>query len=245
MKNQIEDQGNLSILIAEDDMNLGFILKEFLSLQGFETVLCHDGIEALETFSKQFFNLCVLDVMMPKMDGFAVAKEIRELDPDIPIVFLTAKSLQEDLIKGFKMGCDDYITKPFSTEELNLRIKAVMKRCSSQSAPSILGHQIVMIGSVEFDMGNLTLVVNNEKKLLTRKEAELLKLLYDNKNEIVKREVATSTIWKKSTYFIGRSMDVFITRLRKHLSSDPAISILNVHGSGFRLTIEEEEDSTH
>lgn len=244
MKNQIEDQGNLSILIAEDDMNLGFILKEFLSLQGFETVLCHDGIEALEAFSKQYFNICVLDVMMPKMDGFAVAKEIRELDPDIPIVFLTAKSLQEDLIKGFKMGCDDYITKPFSTEELNLRIKAVMKRCSSQSSPSILGHQIVMIGSVEFDMGNLTLVVNKEKKLLTRKEAELLKLLYDNKNKIVKREVATSTIWKKSTYFIGRSMDVFITRLRKHLSSDPAISILNVHGSGFRLTIE-EEDSPH
>ncbi|MBE0638361.1 MAG: response regulator transcription factor [Bacteroidales bacterium] len=241
MKKQIEDQHPISILIAEDDMNLGFVLKDFLSLQGFDAVLCRDGIEAIETFRKKFFNLCVLDVMMPKLDGFAVAKEIRDINPDVPIIFLTAKSLQEDLIKGFKIGCDDYITKPFSTDELNLRIKAVMKRCSNLAAPSLLGYQVVMIGSVEFDMGNLTLKVKDEKKILTRKEGELLKLLYDNKNKIVKREIATGEIWKNSTYFSGRSMDVFITRLRKYLSSDPAISIINVHGSGFKLIIEEED----
>lgn len=237
----MEDNSHVSILIAEDDLNLGLVLKDFLSISGYNAVLCRDGEEATEVFKSQHFNICVLDVMMPKKDGFTLAKEIRSVNPDVPIVFLTAKSLQEDLMKGFKIGCDDYITKPFSTDELNLRIKAVLKRCSNATAPSLLGSQIVMVGAVEFDMSNLILRTKDGEKHLTRKEAELLKVLIDNKNKTLKRDVLTSEIWKQSTYFSGRSMDVFITRLRKYLSSDPAVSIINVHGSGFRLQIDTDE----
>ena len=236
-----EETSNISILIAEDDMNLGLVLTDFLTMKGYNTTLCRDGSEAIEAYRKKFFNLCVLDVMMPKKDGFTLAREIREINPEVPIVFLTAKSLQDDLMKGFKLGCDDYITKPFSTDELNLRIRAVLKRCSNLTAPSVMGKHVVMIGSVEFDMGNLTILVNGEKIYLTRKEAELLKMLYENKNQVVKRDEAAMEIWKHHNYFVGRSMDVFIARLRKYLSSDPAISIFNVHGTGFKLIVDEEQ----
>jgi DNA-binding response OmpR family regulator len=237
----MEDNSHISILIAEDDLNLGVVLKDFLSISGYNTTLCRDGEEAIEVFNNQQFNICVLDVMMPKKDGFTLAREIRSINSDIPIIFLTAKSLQEDLMKGFRIGCDDYITKPFSTEELNLRIKAVLKRCSNVTAPGLLGNEVVMVGSVEFDMSNLLLRTKDGEKHLTRKEAELLKVLIDNKNKTLKRDVLTSEIWKQSNYFSGRSMDVFIARLRKYLSSDPAVSIINVHGSGFRLQIDEDE----
>lgn len=239
MKKATDETSNISILIAEDDLNLGLLLTDFLTMKGYHTTLCRDGKEALEAYRRTFFNLCVLDVMMPKKDGFTLAKEIREINPEVPIVFLTAKSLQDDLMKGFKIGCDDYITKPFSTDELNLRIKAVLKRCSNLTAPSVMGNQVVMIGSVEFDMGNLLIHVKEEKIYLTRKEAELLKMLYENKNDVVKRDDAANQIWKHHNYFIGRSMDVFIARLRKYLSSDPSISIINVHGSGFKLLVDE------
>jgi len=228
---------NITILIAEDDLNLGLVLKDFLSMQGYNTVLCRDGNEALEVFKKSVFSLCVLDIMMPKKDGFELAKAIRKIDADIPIVFLTAKSLQEDLIKGFKTGCDDYITKPFSTEELNYRIKAILRRCTSRGTPAKLGNARINIGKFEFDQGNLSLVAEGFSKRLTRKEAELLKLLIEHKNQILRREVAMSEVWDESNYFISRSMDVFITRLRKYLSSDPSISIVNVHGSGFMLQV--------
>lgn len=234
------EKHQVSVLIAEDDMNLGLVVKDFLTLHGYHVVLCRDGEEALESFKKHIFNICVLDIMMPKKDGFSLAKDIRKVNPEIPIVFLTAKSLQEDVMKGFGIGCDDYITKPFSSEELNLRIKAVMKRCSNLPAPGVLGSKVVMIGSVQFDMGNLILKTRDGEKRLTRKEAELLRVLYENKNKNVKRYSATNEVWKESNYFSGRSMDVFIARLRKYLSSDPAVSIVNVHGTGFRLQVDEE-----
>jgi DNA-binding response OmpR family regulator len=237
----MEDNSHISILIAEDDLNLGLVVKDFLSLSGYNAVLCRDGEEAIEVFRNLHFNICVLDVMMPKKDGFTLAREIRSINPDIPVIFLTAKSLHEDLMKGFRIGCDDYITKPFSTEELNFRIKAVLKRCSNITSPSLLGSQVVMVGAVEFDMSNLLLRTKDGEKHLTRKEAELLKVLFDNKNRILKRDVLTSEIWKQNNYFAGRSMDVFIARLRKYLSSDPAVSIVNVHGSGFKLQIDEDE----
>lgn len=227
----------ITVLIAEDDLNLGLVLKDFLSIQGYATVLCRDGNEALEVFKKSAFNLCVLDIMMPKKDGFELARAIRKLDADIPIIFLTAKSLQEDVIKGFKTGCDDYITKPFSTEELNFRIKAILRRCTSRGTPAKLGNAKISIGKFDFDQGNLLLTAEGFSKRLTRKEAELLKLLIEHKNQILRREVAMSEVWDESNYFISRSMDVFITRLRKYLSSDPSISIVNVHGSGFMLQV--------
>ncbi|NCC71938.1 MAG: response regulator transcription factor [Sphingobacteriia bacterium] len=242
MTNQITNLLPVSILIAEDDLNLGILLSDYLTMQGYQSKLCRDGKEALEIFGKTNFNLCVLDVMMPKMDGFTLAKEIREIRQDIPIIFLTAKSLQEDVMKGFKLGCDDYITKPFNTEELNLRIKAVLKRCSNAGAPGFLGSQTVILGNTTFDMGNLMISYNDKKTYLTRKEAELLKLLWENKNNLVEREKATGKIWKQSTYFSGRSMDVFVARLRKYLSPDPSVSIVNVHGTGFKLIIDEGQE---
>ncbi len=227
----------IKILIAEDDLNLGLVLKDFLALQGYDATLCRDGNDALETFNQSRFDLCVLDIMMPKKDGFELAGTIRKSNVDIPIIFLTAKSLQEDLIKGFKTGCDDYITKPFSTEELSFRIKAILRRCTTMGTPAKLGDRIINIGKFVFDPSNLSLASDDFSKRLTRKEAELLKLLFEHKGQILRRDVAMSEVWDESSYFIGRSMDVFITKLRKYLSSDPAISIVNVHGSGFMLQV--------
>ncbi len=229
------------ILLVEDDANLSLVLKDYLEMLGYETVVKKDGEEGLSTFKEDVFNLCILDVMMPKKDGFTLAQEIRNLDNDIPIIFLTAKTLKEDRITGFKMGCDDYITKPFSTEELSLRIEAILKRCVVQYRHDIIP-KIFEIGKYRFDHENMTLIYENINKTLTRKEAALLKLLCKNKNQLVTRDFALKQIWGSNDYFIGRSMDVFIAKLRKLLSYDNDISIKNIHGTGFKLEINNSKD---
>ncbi len=228
-----------TILLAEDDPNLGILLRDFLQIVGYRVLLCSDGQAALAKFSDQV-DICVLDVMMPRMDGFTLSAEIRAKNPMIPVIFLTAKSLPEDRIKGFKSGCDDYITKPFSTEELQLRIEAILRRCqrNSRSMPWQPG-DVLQIGTFSFDHSNLTLKQGSDTATLTRKEADLLLLLARHKNQLLTREFTLKAIWGTDDYFIGRSMDVFITKLRKHLKGDPSIAITNVHGVGFRLEVPE------
>jgi two-component system, OmpR family, response regulator len=229
------------ILLVEDDPNLSLILVDYLEMLTYETVLCKDGIHGLNTFKSAQFDLCLLDVMMPKKDGFTLAEDIRKLNQDVPIIFLTAKSLKEDRIRGFKTGCDDYITKPFNTEELSLRIDAVLKRTMIKDKIATQEKQEVFeIGIFKFDYTNMTLTSPSIKNNLTRKESDLLKMLCDNKNLLLKRETALKSIWGDDNYFIGRSMDVFIKKLRKYLKEDPNISITNVHGAGFKLEIEEK-----
>jgi DNA-binding response OmpR family regulator len=204
-------------------------------------VLKKDGEEGLLAFKEEDFNLCILDVMMPKKDGFTLAQDIRNLDKDIPIIFLTAKTLKEDRITGFKAGCDDYITKPFSTEELSLRIEAILKRCVVQYRQESIP-KVFEIGKYRFDHENMLLLFEDTEKTLTRKEAALLKLLCKNKNQLVTREFALKQIWGSNDYFIGRSMDVFIAKLRKMLSQDADIAIKNIHGTGFKLEVNDKED---
>ncbi len=228
-----------NILLVEDDPNLSILLKDFLEMIGYEIRLHHDGQSALDELRSKI-DLCILDIMMPVKDGFTLAGEIRAKEPDMPIIFLTAKTMQEDRIKGLKMGCDDYITKPFSTEELHLRIEAVLRRCRRKEATNEIHYEkIITIGKFVFDASNLLLTFSDGTVTLTRKEAELLFLLCQHKNQLVTREFALKKIWGSDDYFIGRSMDVFITKLRKHLKQDPDISITNVHGVGFRLEVPE------
>jgi DNA-binding response OmpR family regulator len=229
------------ILLVEDDANLSLVLKDYLEMLGYETILKKDGDEGLQAFKDEDFNLCILDVMMPKKDGFTLAQDIRDLDTDIPIIFLTAKTLKEDRITGFKMGCDDYITKPFSTEELSLRIEAILKRCVVQYRQENIP-KIFEIGKYSFDHENMVLYFEETEKTLTRKEAALLKLLCKNKNQLVTRDFALKQIWGSNDYFIGRSMDVFIAKLRKMLSQDPDITIKNIHGTGFKLEVNSTKD---
>jgi len=237
--NTITKGNAFSILLAEDDPNLSIVLKDYLEIIGYRVTLCENGIEALEAFNANYFDLCIIDVMMPKKDGFSLAEDIRKNNEMIPIIFLTAKSLKEDRVKGFSIGCDDYITKPFSTEELSLRIKAIMKRCMLRDphANTPVGG-IYKIGHYLFDYENLILSLNNKEVKLTRKEASLLKLLAERVNQILPRDLALKKIWGRNDYFYARSMDVFITKLRKHLKDDPDISIINVHGTGFKLYID-------
>lgn len=229
-----------TIMLVEDDPNLSTLLRDFLEIIGYKVMLFNDGRSALDHFSSEV-DLCVLDIMMPFKDGLTLSGEIKAISPEMPIVFLTAKSLQEDRIKGFKAGCDDYITKPFSTEELHLRIEAILRRCRRQEDASLLpGEKMIPIGEYAFDSFNMTLTYQNEEGItLTRKEADLLLLLSKHKNQLLTREFALKKIWGTDDYFIGRSMDVFITKLRKHLKQDPKISITNVHGVGFRLEVPE------
>ena len=232
---EITDQ---AILLVEDDPNLSMVLQDYLELQGYRILHCKDGVEGSDVFSKGRFDLCILDIMMPKKDGFTLAEEIRRIDEDIPIIFLTAKSMKEDRIKGFKSGCDDYITKPFSTEELSLRIKAIMKRCMVR-VDSKDDVKIYRIGKYTYDHENMLLIYEEDEKTLTRKENALLKLLVDNMNQLLTREKTLKIVWGDDDYFIGRSMDVFIAKLRKYLKKDPSISITNVHGTGFKLEVKE------
>lgn len=224
------------ILLVEDDANLSMVLKDYLEMLGYETVLRNDGEEGLEAFKENEFSLCILDVMMPKKDGFRLAKDIRAINADIPLIFLTAKTLKEDRIAGFKAGCDDYITKPFSTEELSLRIGAILKRSEIQYRQKKIP-DVFELGSIQFDHKNMLLIHEGTDYSLTRKESALLKLLAENKNQLVEREYALEKIWGSSDYFIGRSMDVFIAKLRKMLKIDPSIAITNVHGTGFKLEV--------
>lgn len=221
------------ILLAEDDPNLGMIIKEYLEAKQFEVKLCENGEDALKQFFKETWSMCVLDVMMPQMDGFTVAKEIRKHNKDIPIVFLTAKSMQEDTIEGFKVGADDYITKPFSMEELILRIKAILKRTEKTNEPDI--NEEFTIGKYKFAPHLQLLTFNNEAQRLTSKESDLLKLLCQYKNDVLERNFALRAIWQDDNYFNARSMDVYIAKLRKYLSNDSNVEIVNVHGKGFKL----------
>lgn len=227
----------IRILLLEDDTNLGILIEEHLSLQGYEVVLCADGEEGLKRFAGDQFDLCLVDVMMPKLDGFAFAENVRCRDAEIPIMFLTARSLKEDKIKGFKIGCDDYLTKPFSIEELLLRIQAILKRTHNGSSEKSLPTPFTL-GKYAFDYRRQLLVLKSKQYKLTFKEAELLRLLCLNLNQTLQREVALKQIWGEESYFNSRSMDVFISRLRKYLKDDPRVEILSVHGAGFRLVVD-------
>jgi DNA-binding response OmpR family regulator len=227
----------IKILLVEDDPNLSVVLSDYLALIGYEVELSCNGTEGLEQFKKQSFDLCILDVMLPGMDGFTLAKHIRDHNSDIALIFLTAKSLEQDRIKGFQMGCDDYITKPFSTEELNLRIKAILRRCLMSKPSHEMQGNAYRLGIYNFDTANLLLTSEFGKTRLTPKEAALLKILCEHKNRLLPRDTALKKVWGDTGYFAGRSMDVFITKLRKYLRDDPSISIINVHGMGFKLEI--------
>ncbi len=223
------------VLLAEDDKNLGNILKAYLEAKNYPTVLCQDGKIAFEAFKREEFDFCVLDIMMPEMDGFTLAKKIRKIDKEIPILFLTAKSMQEDRIQGFEIGADDYLTKPFSMEELLLRIKAIMRRSTSEGSSSQKSEYI--FGNFTFDYNRQLLTLNGEDQKLTSKEAELLRLLCENMNNVLDRTVALNKIWYDDSYFNARSMDVYITKLRKYLKGDPNVELINVHGVGFKLVV--------
>jgi DNA-binding response OmpR family regulator len=228
------------ILLVEDDPNLSLVLADYLEMLGYEITTCYNGEEGLMTFIKSKFDLCIFDVMMPKKDGFTLAEDIRKTDKNIPIIFLTAKSFKEDRIKGFQSGCDDYITKPFSTEELNYRIQAILRRTSTPRQDKASDDTTIFtFGIFKFDSVNMVLSSPGKEQHLTRKEAELLKVLCLNKNQLLTRENALKSVWGDDDYFIGRSMDVFITKLRKYLKDDPKVSIGNVHGTGFKFIIEE------
>ncbi len=231
------------ILLVEDDINLGDVLRDYLELQEYEVVRAMDGVEGMGNFKSQPFDLLILDVMLPRKDGFTLASEIRQLDQQVPIIFLTARGQTEDRVTGFKTGCDDYITKPFSSEELELRISAILRRSRTtdsnvQSIPLNNG-SVFNLGKYTFDSLNHELRIDNKRIGLTTKEVELLRVLYSHKNQLITREKTLKAVWGSDNYFIGRSMDVFITKLRKYLKDDPDIAIVNVHGTGFRLEVKE------
>jgi len=221
------------ILLCEDDTNLGMVLKNYLELNDYEVVLERDGRLGLAAFQREKFDICLLDVMMPNMDGFALAEEIRDINPDVPLFFLSAKTMKDDIIQGYKLGADDYITKPFDSEVLLLKIKAILKRNEEMHREEV---------NAEFDMGKYhfnprlrELTIDGKIQVLSPKENELLKMLCEYKNDLLSREIALKKIWGSDTYFNGRSMDVYIAKLRKYLKEDSTIEIVNIHGNGFRL----------
>ncbi len=222
------------ILLCEDDENLGMLLREYLEAKGYQATLCVDGEQGLEAFSNNTFDLCILDVMMPKMDGFTLAARIRDINSDVPFMFLTAKTMKEDVKEGFELGADDYITKPFSMEEVVFRIEAILRRVRGKSTREVTSYDI---GNYRFDTQKQLLTINGKSTKLTTKEAELLTLLCNKSNELLPREYALKAIWIDDNYFNARSMDVYITKLRKHLSDDENVEILNVHGKGYKLVI--------
>lgn len=221
------------ILLVEDDPNLGNVLQEFLEMEGFSIDLARDGEEGFKAFSDSDFRLCILDCMLPKLDGFSLAKKIRKINKNIPIIFLTAKSLKADKLKGFDIGGDDYITKPFDEDELVRRINAVLKRSVVNTEPM---ENSFKIGKFTYDHLNLTLSLNDTVTRITQKECDVLYLLLKNKNQVLRREDILVSVWGENDYFMGRSLDVFITKLRKHLKADSEIRIENVHGVGFILS---------
>ena len=228
----------LKNLLCEDDENLGMLLREYLQAKGYDADLCPDGEEGYKAFLKNKYDLCVLDVMMPKKDGFTLAQEIRSVNSDIPIIFLTAKTLKEDLFEGFRNGADDYITKPFSMEELIFRIEAILRRIKGKKTKETTFYKI---GKFTFDTQKQVLTIDGKSTKLTTKESELLSLLCAHANEILQRDFALKTIWIDDNYFNARSMDVYITKLRKHLKEDPSIEIINIHGKGYKLIIPDYE----
>jgi DNA-binding response OmpR family regulator len=223
------------ILLVEDDPNLGFVIKDNLSHKGYAVTLCSDGEAGEKEFSSTEFQLCILDVMLPKKDGFALARAIREKNSDVPILFLTAKNMLDDKLEGFGTGADDYITKPFSLEELFCRVEVFLKRTTIKPSEPILG--ALHIGMFEFDSANFKLKNHSSEKTLTSREAEILKQLYLHRERVVKREEILMAVWGDDDYFLGRSLDVFISKLRKYLKDDPSVQIINYHGVGFKLEL--------
>ncbi|MDU0807439.1 response regulator transcription factor [Aquirufa regiilacus] len=228
---------NPSILLAEDDPNLGLLLAEFLKKKGYEVAWAHDGDQALDLFVKGHFDLCVFDVMMPKKDGFSLAKDIRATHLDVPIIFLTAKSMEEDTLQGFKVGADDYLTKPFSMDVLVARMEAVLRRTHSDKSLPALADEIAL-GDFLYYPAKLRLVFQGNEQKFTPKENELMKLLCENLGRPVSRSYALKLIWGDDTYFNARSMDVYMTKLRKLLKEDPRVQLMNLHGEGFRLSVD-------
>lgn len=227
------------ILLAEDDPNLGMLLQDYLQLKGkFEVVLCQDGEEASRAFTREHFDICIFDVMMPKKDGFTLGKEIRSINPGIPIIFATAKAMLEDKAEAYNLGGDDYITKPFRIEELLLRINALLKRVAEpgKTEASDIPSKFE-IGNYKFDYTAQLITIGEAQQKVSTKEAELLRLLCLKKNEVLTREEALLSIWHDDNYFNGRSMDVFLSKLRKYLKADPRVEIINVHGKGYKLLV--------
>ena len=228
----------LKILLCEDDENLGMLLREYLQAKGYAAELCPDGEAGYKAFLKSKFDICVLDVMMPKKDGFTLAQEIRQANAEIPVIFLTAKTLKDDILEGFKIGADDYITKPFSMEELVFRIEAILRRVRGKKNKE---NTVYHIGRFTFDTQKQLLTIDDKQTKLTTKENELLALLCSHANEILQRDFALKTIWIDDNYFNARSMDVYITKLRKHLKDDDQIEIINIHGKGYKLITPEQD----
>jgi two-component system OmpR family response regulator len=223
------------ILLCEDDTNLGMVLKNYLELNDYDVTLERDGRLGLAAFQREKFDICLLDVMMPNMDGFKVAEEIRDINPDVPLFFLSAKTMKEDIIQGYKLGADDYITKPFDSEVLLHKIKAIIKRNEEDHREELYAEYD--LGKYHFNPRLRELIVNGITQTLSPKENDLLKMLADYKNDLLPREIALKKIWGSDTYFNGRSMDVYIAKLRKYLKEDDKLEIVNIHGNGFRLVV--------
>ena len=224
-----------NILLAEDDLNLGALLVDFLKGEGYDVKLCQDGEIALQVFKANTFDLCLLDVMMPKIDGFSLAKMIKERQSELPIIFITAKSLKNDKLKGYNLGADDYITKPFDEEELLWKIKAILRRTAFNHLEPVA--EIINIGNFLFDFQNQSLIHNGVIKRTTEKESEILKYLFENRDRIIRREIMLQDLWGENDYFLGRSLDVFISKIRKYLKEDPDLSIENIFGVGFIFNV--------
>ncbi len=222
----------VKILLCEDDENLGMLLREYLQSRGYDADLQPDGEAGYKAFTRTKYDLCVLDVMMPKKDGFTLASDIRNINSEVPIIFLTAKSMKEDILQGFKLGADDYLSKPFSMEELLSRIESILRRVRGKRTSDII---MFTIGKFTFDSQKQTLLFDGETRKLTTKESELLRLLAANANNVLERNYALKTIWEDDNYFNARSMDVYITKLRKILKDDPDVAIINIHGKGYKL----------
>jgi two-component system OmpR family response regulator len=230
-------ENNKKILLVEDDQNFGIVLREFLTLNDFDVTLAKNGMEGFEKFKKDNFDLCILDVMMPYKDGYTLAKEIREKNKDVPLIFLTAKSMKEDVLKGYKVGADDYLNKPFDSDVLLMKVKAIIQRKAAENKNEP--------AKFEFQIGNFLLnsklrylkLGDNEPTKLSPKESELLKMMATYENDLMPRELALTKIWREDNYFTSRSMDVYIAKLRKYLKEDPNVEILNIHGEGFRLVV--------
>ncbi len=225
------------ILLCEDDTNLGMVLKNYLELNDYSVTLERDGKLGLAAFQREKFDLCLLDVMMPNMDGFTLAEEIRDVNPDVPLFFLSAKTMKDDIIQGYKLGADDYITKPFDSEVLLHKIKAILKRNEELHREEVNAEYD--LGKYHFNPRLRELTIEGRTQTLSPKENELLKMLSEYKNDLLSREIALKKIWGSDTYFNGRSMDVYIAKLRKYLKEDPALEIVNIHGNGFRLVVTE------
>lgn len=228
----------INVLLTEDDPNLGMLLREYLNAKGYQTTLAENGKIGYDLFKQGGFDICILDVMMPVKDGFTMAEEIRQTDKQIPIIFLTAKSMKDDKLKGFTAGADDYITKPFSMDELLMRMQAILRRTIPETGKA-KKKEVITVGNFAFDYDRQILQINGEERRLTTKEADLLNMLCENRYDVLDRNYALNKIWGDDNYFNSRSMDVYIAKLRKYLAPDPEVELVNVHGKGFKLLAKE------